>query len=36
VTGGPAAAIVGFVAYYALAIAVTAWAYARKGSGFSC
>jgi NNP family nitrate/nitrite transporter-like MFS transporter len=36
VTGGPAAAIVGFVAYYVLAIAVTAWAYARKGSGFSC
>jgi MFS transporter, NNP family, nitrate/nitrite transporter len=35
-TGGPGAAIVGFVAYYALAIAVTAWAYARKGSGMTC
>jgi NNP family nitrate/nitrite transporter-like MFS transporter len=35
-TGGPGAAIVGFVVYYALAIAVTAWAYARKGSGMTC
>jgi NNP family nitrate/nitrite transporter-like MFS transporter len=35
-TGGPGAAFVGFVAYYALAIAVTAWAYARKGSRFTC
>ncbi|WP_277956786.1 MULTISPECIES: respiratory nitrate reductase subunit gamma [unclassified Anaeromyxobacter] len=35
-TGGPGAAIVGLVAYYALAVAATAWWYARRGAAISC
>jgi NNP family nitrate/nitrite transporter-like MFS transporter len=35
-TGGPSAAIVGFVVYYLAALAVTAWFYARRGAEMPC
>jgi NNP family nitrate/nitrite transporter-like MFS transporter len=35
-TGGPSAAILGFVAYYLVALAVTAWFYARRGAEMPC
>jgi MFS transporter, NNP family, nitrate/nitrite transporter len=35
-TGGPSAAIVGFVGYYVAAFAVTAWFYARRNAEMPC